>query len=107
MTSPSSITHSLQPQQTQLTNLIHTTQQIEANIANHQPKNFSNIKELTGLNIISLNKVSDRMVTAKHQKPRTPTTNTKSKANQGINPIKMNGKFKEHKNLEPKQYKRK
>ena len=52
VTPPSSIVHSLQPQQTQHINLIHTTQQIETTIVNHPPKSFSNIKELTGLNIL-------------------------------------------------------
>ena len=81
VTLPSSITHSLQPQHTQHINLIHTTQQIEATIANHQPKNFSNIKELTGLNILPASKLSDRMVTPKNTKaPENPNTNNQHKS---------------------------
>ena len=81
MTPPLSITHSLQPQEAQHTNLIHTTQHIEATIANHQPKNFSNIKELTGLNILPPSKLSDRMVTPKNTKaPENPNTNNQHKS---------------------------
>ena len=65
----------MQPQQTQHTNLIHTTQKIKVTIANHQPKNFSNIKELTGLNILPPRKLPDRIVTSKNTKQNNKTKN--------------------------------
>ena len=109
VTPPSSIVHSLQPQQTQHTNLIHTTQQIETTIVNHPPKSFSNINELTGLNILPPRKIPGRIVTPKKTKAleNQPLIITNTKANQERNPIKMNGKSKGHQHLEPKQYKRK
>ena len=74
------MTHSLQTQQIQHTNLIHKPQQIEVTIANHQPKNFFNIKELTGLKILPPSKLSERLVTPKNTKAtKNPNTNNQTK----------------------------
>ena len=81
VTPPASITHSLQPQKTQHTNVIHTSQQIEVTTANHQPKNFFNIKKLTVLNILPPSKLSDIMVTPKNTKAsKNSNTNNQHKS---------------------------